>query len=221
MKTRVTEIFARGCAWPLAVPGLAGVRAPRRAGSVLHVLAVVAMSLGVATAASADLVASGSGGSTEGWNGETGTSIVGQILGHAVQERLRLGGEFEYAHHKTDLLGVTEIDVDAYKLRAVLQIVAFPNRPTPYVGFGLGFDVMRYDNRTLAAEYSRVDVDRFGLGAGGVGFVGLQLPATRHFDLFAETRAGLSWKLVDDAAVDMGDAQLGGWSTLAGVRLRF
>lgn len=162
-------------------------------------------------------------GALEPWRGDTGYSVVGQLMGSAFSDHVRLGVEFEYQSYETEILGLAGIDVNSYSLRGVAQFVLLPEKISPYLGIAYGFNLIEVDDDRVDAAFaaSGVDVDAFGVGTGGLLFLGLQVPLAEHFALFAEGRAGIATELTDAFDHQVKSKNLSGYTGMAGVRLSF
>lgn len=162
-------------------------------------------------------------GALEPWEGDTGYSVVGQLMGSAFSDHFRLGVEFEYQSYDTEILGLTDIEVDSYDLRALVQLVLFPKKISPYIGIAYGFNLIEVDDDRLDDAFGAagVDVETFGFGTGGVGFLGLRVPLGEHLALFAEGRAGIATELTDAFDDEFEPKNLSGYSGMAGVQLSF
>jgi len=147
--------------------------------------------------------------------------FIGQMLGTAYADRVRLGAEIELSKYEAELAGLPAIQVKSYNIRALLQFVFFPNQLSPYCGGGLGVEVMRFDDDQVESVISRYQVDKFGIAMGGVGFIGVQLPVTENVTLYAEGRASAAFQLFSAADVEMGAGIYDGLGGLAGLRMRF
>ena len=147
--------------------------------------------------------------------------FIGRMLGTAYTDRLRLGAEVELSKYETMLAGLPGIQVKSYNIRAVLQIIPFPDQLSPYVGAGLGVDVMRLDDDMVESVITNYQIDKFGIAMGGVGFVGVQLPVNEYVTLFAEGRAAGAFEVFDAADVEMGAGIYDGYGGIAGLRMRF
>jgi hypothetical protein len=147
--------------------------------------------------------------------------FVGQMLGTAYADRLRLGAEIELSNYDTELAGLPGIQVKSYNIRARLRVVPFPNSFSPYCGAGLGIDILRFNEDQIESVISDYRVDKFGLAIGGVGFVGVQLPISGNVTLYAEGRAAAAFDLFSAADVEMGGGIYEGFGGMAGLRMRF
>ena len=110
---------------------------------------------------------------------------------------------------------------ESYNLNAVVQVVAWPDQLSPYIGGAVGVNVLRLDEDALESVISSVKIDNFGISLGGVAFVGIQLPITADVSLFTEARAGALFDVIDPASVEMGVGGLDGYSGMTGLRMRF
>jgi len=147
--------------------------------------------------------------------------FMGQLLGTAYSDRLRIGGEIERAKYDTELAGLPGIQVKSYNLRGIVEFVAFPNRLSPYCGGGVGVNVLRLDDDAIENVITTMKIDNFGIALGGFAFAGLQLPITRDVLLFSEFRVGAVFDVLDKADVQMGILGLEGHSSITGLRMRF
>jgi hypothetical protein len=198
-------------------------RAPRRSAATLALACLLACAS--PREAPAEMhVGAGAGGSVPWDSGASaGPSFAGHVLASGLGDRLRLGGELEYRSYEVDLLGIDGIGVRSYDLRALAAIVPFPHHFSPYAGLGVGVELLELDDQRLEAALAAAgfDSDAYGLAAGGIAFLGLGLPLGDHFSLFAEGRAGLSFDILGDQEADLGPSDLGAFTGMAGVRLRF
>jgi hypothetical protein len=147
--------------------------------------------------------------------------FMGQLLGTAYSDRLLIGGEIELGKYETILAGMPGIQVKSYNLRGVVQVVAWPDRLSPYIGGAVGVNVLRLDEDAVESVISSVEIDNFGISLGGVAFVGIQLPISRDLSLFTEARVGALFDVIDPASVEMGIGGLDGYSGMTGLRMRF
>lgn len=145
----------------------------------------------------------------------------GQLIATAFSERIRIGGEFEVAKYETTLAGLPPIQVKSYDLRGVVQVVAWPNRASPYVGVAVGVNTLRLDDDAVENLISSMKIDDFGISLGGIGFVGFQFPLSDDMLLFSEARAGAVLEVIDPSSIEMGVGNLDGFSGVAGFRMRF
>lgn len=185
--------------------------------------AAFALSLAQPGVAGAQLHVGAAAGALRPWEGDTGYSLLGQLMGSAFEDHFRIGLEFEYQDYETEILGLEDIQVNVYNVRGVAALVLFPETVSPYLGVAYGLNVIEIDDRRIDDAFGAagVDVDPIGVGTGGVGFVGIQLPIGEHLAVFAEGRAAIATELTD-AFDDLVDPEsLGGYSGLAGLRLRF
>ena len=147
--------------------------------------------------------------------------FIGRLLGTAYADHLLIGGEIELGKYETMLGGLPGIQVKSYNLRGVVQVVAWPDRLSPYFGGAVGVNVLRLDNDAIESVLSDMKVDNFGISLGGLAFVGIQLPISRGVSLFTEGRVGALFDVIDPADVQMGIGGLDGYSAITGVRMRF
>jgi len=145
----------------------------------------------------------------------------GQLLGTAFSERIRVGGEIEFSKYETSLAGLPGIQVKSYNLRGVVQLVAWPNRLSPYCGGAVGVDVRRLDRDAVESVITSIEVDNFGIALGGLAFVGIQMPIAEDLSLFTEARVGAVFDVIDRSSVEMGAGSLDGYSAMTGLRMRF
>lgn len=184
---------------------------------------LLALGLVIPGVAGAEMHLAVGAGALKPWEGDTGYSAVGQLTGSVFSDRLRLGIEFEYQDFDTEILGVKDIDVNSYSLRAVAKLVLFPKKISPYAGVAYGLDLIQVDDERVDDAFGAigVDVHTFGLGTGGLAFLGLQLPVGEHFALFAEARAAIATELTDSFDDQFEPKNLSGYSGMAGVQLSF
>ena len=147
--------------------------------------------------------------------------FLGRSLVSAFGDRLEIGAEIELSKYSTMLAGLPGIQVKSYNIRTVLLFVPWPDRVSPYVGTGLGVDVMRLDDDMVESVIQQMRVDNFGIRMGGVSFLGIQLPVARDAVLFAEGRAAAAFQVIDATDVEMGAGIFEGVGAIAGLRMRF
>ena len=123
--------------------------------------------------------------------------------------------------YETTLAGLPPIQVKSYDLRGVVQVVAWPNRPSRYVGVAVGVNTLRLDDDAVENLISSMEIDDFGITLGGIGFVGFQIPLNDEMLLFSEARAGAVLEVIDPSSIEMGVGNLDGFSGMAGFRMRF
>lgn len=184
--------------------------------------AALLLALALPGAASAQMHLAVGAGALEPWDGDTGYSVLGQVLGSSFGDHLRLGVEVEYRDYEVEILGLDDVQLQSYGLRGVAQLVLFPDSISPYVGVAYGFQLIEVDDERIDRAFASagVDVDPLGVGTGGLGFVGVQVPVGPLL-LFAEGRASIATEIGDDFDDLLKDDQLSGVSGLAGLRLRF
>ena len=189
-------------------------------------VAMVALVLFTAVAplrGAADTFAAGDFRVTPGFDEDRGHRyrFRGQLLGTAFSERLRIGGEFEVGKYETMLAGLPPVQVKSYDVRAVVQVVAWPHRPSPYVGVAVGVNTLRLDDEAVENLISSMNIDDFGIALGGLGFVGFQFPLSDDTFFFSEARVGGVLDVIDPSSLEMGGGNLDGVSGMAGLRMRF
>jgi hypothetical protein len=193
----------------------------------------------VAWGASADTFFSAGAGANVPWEGDTGYSVMGSVGTTLFTDFVRLAGEFEYRNSETQLdlssvspgLGTIGMSVKTYDLRAIARWVVFPHSITPYVGFGAGFKLVAADDRELKQALADAlsipistlgETQSYGVSAGFLGLAGLEVPLfNEHFALYAEIRADYTWELTDGVSRVLDNDNLGSFTGMGGVRLRF
>ena len=207
---------------------------------VILAVLVTALSTGlVAWGASAETFFSAGAGANVPWEGDTGYSLTGSLGTTLFTDTARLAGEFEFRDSETPLdlssispgLGTIGMSVKTYDLRAIARWVVFPHSITPYVGIGAGFKLVAADDRELKQALADAlsipistlgDTQSYGVSAGFLGLAGLEVPLfNEHFALYAEIRADYTWELTDGVSRVLDNDNLGSFTGMGGVRLRF
>ena len=199
------------------------LRTPRILTSLAAALALAALL--APTAAHADLhVGLGLGGALP-WDpdNDTGLSVAGSITGGGFGDRLRIGGEFEFRDTETEILSVSGVDTRTYDIRAIVQFVPFPNYLSPYVGLGIGLQIIHLDDDRIEnfATANGASIGAVGLGTGAVAMVGLNVPLTSDVDLFVEGRTDISVELTDNFEDALQPKDLSTFTGMLGLRLNF
>lgn len=147
--------------------------------------------------------------------------FLGRSLETSFGDRLFIGAEIELSKYSTMLAGLPGVQIKSYNIRTVLQFVPFPDHISPYVGTGLGVDVMRLDDDMVESVIQQIRVDNFGIRMAGVSFIGIQLPVADGLLLYAEGRAAAAFQVIDAPDVEMGQGIFEGVGGVAGLRMRF
>ncbi|MGH0036309.1 MAG: hypothetical protein ACQGVK_14880 [Myxococcota bacterium] len=183
-----------------------------------------ALGLIAASPAQARLVLGAGGGWFEPWDGSGDFSVMGQVLASiGKQEKLRIGGEFEYHQFDTRLFGARNIDMQTFALRGIMQFFPMPEWVVqPYAGIGIGTEVQYVDSDEVKEQQGDDIVPVVGSGFSLLGILGAEIPIGDHFSFFAEGRLGYSMLLIirkDNDSVD--HEGTGGAHGLGGFRIRF
>jgi hypothetical protein len=197
----------------------------RRSRTGHSVLAVAAVLLLAGPAAAAGHMALQAGGFVP-FQGDAGPSFLLQLLGSNASARARFGGEFEYRGFDTTIMGVRNVDVDSYAIRAVWQQHFMPDAPvTPYIGLGIGVSINDVDDDKVDRVYGRNVRHATGAGPDGVFMLGVQakIPGLDFMSIYGEGRVGFSYdfsgRADKDATVET--ENFGGASGSGGIRFRF
>jgi hypothetical protein len=197
----------------------------RTASGNLRSWAVLAAAVLAAAPAAADGHLAVQGGGFVPWQGDAGPSFLLQLLGSNARARARFGGELEFRTFDSQIIGVSDVDVEAYVIRAVWQQHFVPDAPvTPYLGLGLGVAINDVDDRKVDRVKGRDVRSSTSAGPDGVFMLGLaaKLPGADFVSVYAEGRIGFSVDYVSrNDATHLESENLGGASGNAGLRFRF
>jgi hypothetical protein len=159
------------------------------------------------------------------WDGDAGYSLLMQLLGSGAAGKARFGGEFEFRSFDSKIVGVSDVDVDAYVIRAVWQQHFAPDAPvSPYIGLGLGVAINDVDDEKVDRVRGEETRGNTGAGPDGVVMLGLQarIPGVDYLAVYVEGRAGFSIDITDrNDQTGLESESLGGASGNAGLRFRF
>lgn len=159
------------------------------------------------------------------FNGDPGYSLGLQLLGGGASGRARFGAEFQYRNFDANILGVSDVDVDAYALRAVWQQHILPSRSiSPYLGLTLGVTLTNVDNNRVNSVLGVDARGESGAGIEGQFLFGVdgKIPNTEFLSIFAEGRIGFGYefnRLNNRSRVE--SENIGGIQGITGVRFRF
>lgn len=186
------------------------------------ILGASVLALAVASPASAGFLMGAGGGVFGPYDGNTGFAIVGQAMGEIGDGHWRFGGEFQYRDFKSEFFKVQDVEVQMFQLQAFTHYRFLPDAPvTPYVGVGIGLAVNVIDTDRIERERPNVDVfNSAGVGVGGFGVLGIEVPAGPHVVFFVEGRATGDVQITQTNG-NTDTENLGGGEGLAGVRIRF
>lgn len=176
----------------------------------------------------AQVEVSGGGGMFVPYDGTAGPSGLVRVLG-TMSDPLRFGGEVEYRSYKSTIFSVPDVHFDSVSIRALLEYKFMPDRAVcPYVGAGFGLNVNVLDGTAVKRGNPEIiDVTDFGVGLGLLGLAGIEVPVSKTVALFVEGRAGVDFQLTSQSnsfgssSGDVGVSNLGGYSGIGGVRVRF
>jgi hypothetical protein len=185
---------------------------------------VLALAFAAPTPAEARLVLGTGAGFFEPWDGSGDFSVMGQILASiGKQEKLRLGGEFEYHQFDTELFGAKNVDMKTFGLRGIIQYFPLPEWTVqPYFGVGIGTEVQWVDSDEVEEQQGDDITPEVGSGLSLLGLFGAELPLGHHVSFFAEGRVGYSMLLIVRKDNDSVDHEVtGGVHGLGGIRIRF
>jgi len=178
-----------------------------------------------ATSASAAGFFSMQGGVFGPWQGDAGYSLGLQMLGGGASGRARFGAEFEYRNFDTHILGVSDVNIDAYAIRAIWQQHIVPDRLiSPYLGLSFGLTLTSIDDDRVD-EVRGVDArGDSGAGIEGQFLFGIdgKIPDSEYLSLFAEARVGFGYEfnhLNNRSRIE--SENIGGIEGLTGLRFRF
>lgn len=196
----------------------------QRSGSGLAWTALTALLLAAAPASGDGHMAVQAGGFVP-WQGDAGPSFLLQMLGSNASAKARFGGEFEYRRFDSKIIGVSDVDVESFVVRAVWQQHFVPDGPiTPYIGLGLGLAVNDVDDHKVDRVKGRNVRSSTGAGPDGVFMLGIQakLPGVDYLSVYGEGRVGFTVDIIgrnDESGLE--SENLGGASGSAGLRFRF
>jgi len=164
------------------------------------------------------------GGLHHSWDGDLGYSVSTGLILPVGSGRFRVGGEIEYRRLQANVKQGFSPDYDSVLLRNIIQYLPLRHATvSPYLGLGWGFAlhiVDRYGRRDGARRRYR---ERFSGGSTLMGLIGFET------QLFADDRSvgfmeGRFESVSDIWKVKGGNWQyeeLGGFSAICGVRVRF
>jgi len=175
----------------------------------------------VPAASSAQWSMAGGAGVFVPFEGKAGANALVRALVEDDDSNWRFGGEFEYRNYKSDIFGVKDVGFDSFSLRGIVQYV-LPMEPVrPYAGAGIGINLNVFDGSKVERRRSNVEtVTDFGTGLGLIGLGGVEFPLGDSMALFGEARVGIDFQLTSESD-DIGAENLGGFSGLGGLRVRF
>lgn len=191
----------------------------------LRALLALAAGLLLATPAAAGGHMSMQAGGFVPFQGDAGYSLLVQLLGSNKAARARFGGEFEYRHFDSKIMGVSDVDVSSYVLHAVWQQHFLPDKPvTPYIGLAFGIAINHIDDGKVDRAKGRNVIGPTGVGPDGCFMLGVdgKIPGAEYMSLYAEGRVGFSFSFAgrqDETAVET--ENVGGLSGSAGLRFHF
>jgi len=160
------------------------------------------------------------------FQGDAGPTVLLQLLGSNASAKARFGGEFEYRGFDSTIMGVRNVDVDSYAIRAVWQQHFMPDAPvTPYIGLGIGVSINDVDASKVDRAYGRNVRHATGAGPDGVFMLGIQakIPGLDFMSIFGEGRVGFSYDFSGraDKSATVETENFGGASGSGGIRFRF
>ncbi len=159
------------------------------------------------------------------WQGDVGHAITLQFLGSNESAKSRWGGEFEYRRFESRIVGVSDVDVESYILRAMWQQHFRPDAlVAPYIGLGLGVAINSVDDSKVDREKGRNVRGSTGAGLDALFLLGVRvtIPGAEYMSLFGEGRLGVGFDVTgrnDSSSLEV--ENLGGASGSIGVRFRF
>jgi hypothetical protein len=159
------------------------------------------------------------------WQGDAGYSLLLQLLGSNASAKARFGGELEFRSFDSKIIGVSDVDVDSYVIRALWQQHFLPDGPvTPYIGLGLGVAINDVDDHKVDRVKGRNVRSSTGAGPDGVFMLGIQakVPGVDYLSIYGEGRVGFTVDFIarnDESGLET--ENLGGASGSAGLRFRF
>jgi hypothetical protein len=189
------------------------------------VLAALAAAVWIGEPASAEGHMAVQAGGFVPWQGDAGPSLLLQLLGSGAAAKARFGGEFEYRTFDSKIIGVSDVDVDSYVIRAIWQQHFVPDAPvTPYLGLGLGVAINDVDDHKVDRVKGRNVRSSTGAGPDGVFMLGLaaNVPGADYLSVYVEGRVGFTIDIISrNDGSDLETENLGGASGSAGLRFRF
>lgn len=196
----------------------------RRTAPILAACLIGLGTLGASPAAAAGFF-SMQGGLFGPWQGDLGYNLGVQMLGGGASGRARFGGEFSYRNFDTHVLGVPDVDVDAYSLRGVWQQHIVPAAVvSPYLGLTFGITFTNVDNDRVNDAYGIKLRGESGFAIEGQFLAGVdaKIPTTDYLSVFVEGRVGFGYELSDrDDKTKIESENIGGVQGLSGIRFRF
>jgi len=187
-------------------------------------IALAVTLLAASSASGAGFMAFQAGGFAP-WDGDAGPTLALQLLGSSATARARFGGEFEYRRFDSTLIGVREVEVESYVIRAMWQQHFRPDAAvTPYLGLGLGMSINVVDDDKVDRVRGRNTLDSTHAGIDGIFLLGVEakLPGADYMSVYAEGRIGFGYLFIDreDTSSVTGE-NVGGGSGSLGLRFRF
>jgi hypothetical protein len=159
------------------------------------------------------------------FQGDVGHSLALQMLGSNHTGKSRWGGEFEYRRFDTQVIGVRNVDVESYVIRALWQYHFLPDAAlTPYLGLGLGVTINDVDDDKVDRVKGRNTRNATGAGPDGLFLLGLdaKIPGADFMSLYAEGRVGFSYDFTGrEDKTRLETENLGGVTASGGLRFRF
>ncbi len=178
--------------------------------------------------ASAQLVASAGAGVFDPWKGSTGYEIDTALFATLGEKQSwRLGGEFSFRAAEFEILNVENVDFESYRLSFVTHYRFLVGHVVePYLGIRITFSVTQVDANEVERQRPSRPIENDGVGLGGAGIVGIDVPIGDRFALYGEVSAGADVVWIDENDDDHQgifpiSGRIGGISGVAGVRLRF
>jgi hypothetical protein len=159
------------------------------------------------------------------WQGDAGYSLAFQMLGGGASGRARFGAEFEYRNFDTHILGVSDVNLDAYAIRAIWQQHFIPDRlVSPYIGLSFGMTFTNIDDNRVDDVLGFDARGESGTGVEGQFLFGIdgKIPDSEFLSLFAEARVGFGYelnRLNNRSRIE--SENIGGIEGMTGVRFRF
>lgn len=165
------------------------------------------------------------GGAFVPWQGDPGYSFLLQLLGSNASAKARFGAEFEFRNYDSNIMGVSDVAVESYAVRAVWQQHFRPDGSvSPYIGLGLGFTINDVNDGKVDRARGQNVRRSIGAGPDGVFMLGLQarVPGADYLSLYVEGRVGFAYDFTDRRdKTQLQVENLGGATGSAGLRFRF
>jgi hypothetical protein len=158
------------------------------------------------------------------WDGNRGHNVSLTVHKGFGSDRFWVGGEFEWRHFEAEVKQDFRPDYNSFALRFQFQYHPFPKAVvSPYLGIAVGVMLNKVDDNH--SHIDPTDKVRSDLSAGMtlLGLAGLEVPVPLldRLRLFGEARVGNASDIWKRKGGNYQMDQIGGFTGMGGLRLRF